>query len=163
MRKGHVFAYYGNGKGKTTFAVGRGMRAIGEELNVIMVQFLGNHKSKEWSPLRRLEPDFRMFCFEKQRENMTELAWKELAAEVRNGFNYAKKILETGECDVCILDGIFDAVHKGYIDVEELCGIIDKRASYMDVILTGANLPERVREKAEAIVHIQTEKEFQEM
>lgn len=158
MRKGHVFAYYGNGKGKTALAVGVGMRAIGEELNVIMVQFLDNCHAKELIPLKRLEPDFRVFCFEKRREIMTEQAYKELTGEVRNAFNFAKKILETGECDVLILDGIFDTIDKGFVQVEELCAILAKRPSYMDVILTGANLPEGILLQAEAVVHIQTEK-----
>ena len=47
MRQGQISIYYGMGKGKTAVAVGRGMRAIGEEQRVVMIQFLDYHNSKE--------------------------------------------------------------------------------------------------------------------
>ena len=67
MRQGQISIYYGMGKGKTAVAVGRGMRAIGEEQRVVMIQFLDYHNSKEIALLKKLEPDFRIFRFEKDR------------------------------------------------------------------------------------------------
>ena len=69
MRKGNVYLYYGEGRGKTTLAIGQGMRAIGEELSVVMVQFLDYNHNKEYVPLKKLEPEFRAFRFEKQSES----------------------------------------------------------------------------------------------
>ena len=68
MRQGQISVYYGAGKGKTAVAVGRGMRAIGEDLRVVMIQFLDYHNSKEIALLKKLEPDFRIFRFEKDRD-----------------------------------------------------------------------------------------------
>ena len=58
MRKGQISIYYGAGKGKTSVAVGLGLRAIGEELRVVMIQFLDYYNSKETGILQKLEPDF---------------------------------------------------------------------------------------------------------
>lgn len=106
MRQGQISIYYGMGKGKTAVAVGRGMRAIGEEQRVVMIQFLDYHNSKEIALLKKLEPDFRIFRFEKDRaaedvqgaEN-DEALHKEIFNEIRNAFNFAKKIVDTGECE----------------------------------------------------------------
>ena len=107
MRQGQISIYYGMGKGKTAVAVGRGMRAIGEEQRVVMIQFLDYHNSKEIALLKKLEPDFRIFRFEKDRaaedvqgaEN-DEALHKEIFNEIRNAFNFAKKIVDTGECEI---------------------------------------------------------------
>lgn len=119
MRQGQISIYYGMGKGKTAVAVGRGMRAIGEEQRVVMIQFLDYHNSKEIALLKKLEPDFRIFRFEKDRaaedvqgaEN-DEALHKEIFNEIRNAFNFAKKIVDTGECEMLLLDGILECVEK---------------------------------------------------
>lgn len=161
MRKGNIYVYYGEGKGKTTLAVGQGIRAVGEELKVIMIQFLDYNNTKESVPLKKLEPEFKIFRFEKMRENIDDLnenSKKELENEVKTAFNFSKKILETGECDILILDGILEAIAKGYITEDSLCEILDKKTSYMDVIITGSTIFGYVSEKADYIYHITTQK-----
>ena len=100
MREGHIAIYYGKGKGKTSIAVGRGMRAIGEDLRVVMIQFMDYHNSKETALLKKMEPDFRVFRFEKDRDGvdvhdgeLDEHLKKEIGSEIRNAFNFAKKIV----------------------------------------------------------------------
>ena len=107
MREGHIAIYYGKGKGKTSIAVGRGMRAIGEDLRVVMIQFMDYHNSKETALLKKMEPDFRVFRFEKDRDGvdvhdgeLDEHLKKEIGGEIRNAFNFAKKIVDTGECEM---------------------------------------------------------------
>ena len=75
MREGHIAIYYGKGKGKTSIAVGRGMRAIGEDLRVVMIQFMDYHNSKETALLKKMEPDFRVFRFEKDRAGVNVHDW----------------------------------------------------------------------------------------
>lgn len=166
MREGHVAIYYGKGKGKTAVAVGRGMRAIGEGLRVVMIQFMDYHNSKEIELLKKMEPDFRLFRFEKDRNGMKvhegiidDALRKEISAEIRNAFNFAKKIVDTGECEMLLLDGILECVEKGYLEEAELEEMLDKRPPFMDFILTGTILPEGLISKTSNIYQMVLEKE----
>lgn len=166
MRKGHVTIYYGKGKGKTSIAVGRGLRAIGEGLRVVMIQFMDYYNSKEVSLLTKMEPDFRIFRFEKEREGMEaydstveEHLRQEISAEIRNAFNFTNKIVDTGECEMLLLDGIMECVEMGYLSEREIIELIEKRPSYMDFILTGTILPDGLSNQSENIYQLVTEKE----
>lgn len=166
MREGHVAIYYGKGKGKTAVAVGRGMRAIGEGLRVVMIQFMDYHNSKEIALLKKMEPDFRLFRFEKERDGMNvhdgvvdDTLRKEISDEIKNAFNFAKKIVDTGECEMLLLDGILECVEKGYLQEEELEELMERRPSYMDFILTGTILPEGLIPMTANIYQIVLEKE----
>lgn len=161
MRKGSIFVYYGEGRGKTTLAIGQGIRAVGEGLSVIMVQFLDYNNTKESIPLKKLEPDFRIFRFEKIRDyfdKTNENLVKEIKNEIRNAFNFTRKIIETGESDMLILDGVIEATENGFIKEEELCELFDKKLSYMDIIITGTTLHHLISDKADYVYHIKSEK-----
>ena len=166
MRQGQVSIYYGKGKGKTAVAVGRGLRAVGEDLRAVMIQFMDYHNSKEIALLKKLEPDFRIFRFEKDRvgvdvheDTLNENLRKELSGEIRNAFNFAKKIVDTGECEMLMLDGVLECVEKGYLQEVDLEELIEKRPAFMDVILTGTVLPEAIAAKAGSIYQLVAEKE----
>lgn len=160
VKTGQIAIYYGAGKGKTSVSLGKGIRALGENLRVVMIQFMDYHNNQEIALLEKLEPDFRIFHFEKDREGaeMTEEIRKEIASEIRNAFNFTKKILDTGECDMLMLDGILECVEEGYLSVEEVVEMMEKRPNTMDMILTGASLPEYIAQKADHIYQIITEK-----
>ena len=162
LRKGNVFVYYGNGRGKTSLAIGMGIRQLGQGHNVMMIQFMDYDNKTEIAPLKKLEPDFRIFCFEKTRDfvdETSECVRKEIVNEINISFGFAKKILETGECDILILNGILDAMEGGYLSVEELKCALCKKASYMDVILTGKNINDEIFESADFVYAVSVEKE----
>ncbi len=72
--------------------------------------------------LKNLEPQFKVFNFEKNRGFTWELSEEEkieLTSEVQNALKFASKVMDTGECDVLILDEILNAVHLGFL--EEVC------------------------------------------
>lgn len=161
MRKGQISIYFGEGKGKTSLAVGRGLRAVGEDLRVVMIQFLDHYNSKEIELLQKLEPDFRIFRFEKNRSEAAileakadEAVWREISGELRNAFNFARKIADTGECEMLIMDGILDCIENGYLREEELRELMEKRPEYMDMILTGTTLSMPLAEKADSVYQI---------
>ncbi|MCI8342162.1 MAG: cob(I)yrinic acid a,c-diamide adenosyltransferase [Firmicutes bacterium] len=157
MNSGNIYMYYGDGKGKTTLAIGQGMRAVGEGMSVVMIQFLDYNHNKEYIPLKKLEPEFRAFRFEKQRESIEIADENELRNEINLAFNFSKKILETGESDMLILDGITDAVESGYINEEDLVQLLEGN-SYMDIIITGGAKCPKIADCADYVYSINIDK-----
>jgi len=71
MKIGKLYMYYGEGRGKTTLAIGQGLRAVSEGRRVVMIQFLDYNNNKDYLTLKKFEPDFRAFRFEKEREKLS--------------------------------------------------------------------------------------------
>ena len=153
---GSIQVYYGNGRGKTTAALGLGIRAAGVGKQVIMVQFLKKKHSDT------LEPELQIFRFEKAACGYSDLSPKEKQEQmlnIKNALGYSRKVLDTGQCDLLILDEIFGLVDYNIITIEELMDLIAVKKDSMDLILTGRNLPDEVREIADCVYSIQREKE----
>lgn len=166
MDKGLVQIYCGNGKGKTTAAIGLGIRAIGRDLKVIMIQFLKNPDTGECKTLKALEPDFKVFHFEKPRGftwSLTPEEREEKKLEIKNAMNFARKVLDTGECDILILDEILGAIQAGFVVEDEVSNMIDNKPDTVELVLTGRVLPDALAKKAnyiskiEAVKHPMTE------
>ncbi|MGL6174397.1 MAG: cob(I)yrinic acid a,c-diamide adenosyltransferase [Cellulosilyticaceae bacterium] len=157
MEKGLVQIYCGNGKGKTTAAIGLGIRAIGSKLKVIMIQFLKNDDTGECKALKELEPQFKVFHFEKKRGftwTLTEEEKIELKNEIKMAMKFAKKVMDTGECDILILDEVLGSIAGGFITTEELGELIDDKPEYVELILTGRDAPEEIKNRANYISQI---------
>ena len=95
--------YCGNGKGKTTLAVGRGLRFATQGKSVIIIQFLKGRERRELDFLEDLDNlDFKIFRFEKMDTCYNDLSEQEKTEErtnILNGLNFARKVIATGECD----------------------------------------------------------------
>ena len=74
---------------------------------------------------------------------------------IRNGLNYAKKVLATGECDLLILDEVLGLVENDIISSQDLISLIDAREK-TDVILTGIRLEDEICFKADEVSKIET-------
>ena len=161
MERGVIQIYYGEGRGKLTAALGNALRKADAGKNVIIVQFLKAKKEEPGELLQRLEPEIKFFRFEKLAECFADLSEdekKEESANMKNGLNFARKVLATSECDLLVLDEILGVVDAGVISVEELCAIIRAKTEETDVILTGRRLPEELREIADEVYNIIAEK-----
>jgi cob(I)alamin adenosyltransferase len=154
--------YHGTGRGKTTAALGLGIRACAKGKQVIMVQFLKGKSSGTLEFLKYLEPDFKIFRFEKEESLFSELSpekQKEQIASIKTALAYTKKVLDTGECDILILDEIFGLIDYGIITEQELLDLLSIGDYPMDIILTGRNMPACLVDVADSIYRITTEKE----
>ncbi|MBS5934718.1 MAG: cob(I)yrinic acid a,c-diamide adenosyltransferase [Clostridiales bacterium] len=163
MDKKIVQVYYGNGKGKTTAAVGQCIRAASLGYEVIIIQFLKGRDSEEFSFLSKLEPDIKLFRFEKAKESYIDLTEEEQLEEkknILNGVNFARKVIETGECDVLVLDEILGLVDLGLITIDDIVKLINLRDDYYKLVFTGLNLPEELIDHVDMISKIEQIKGF---
>ncbi len=157
MDTGKIEIIYGEGSGKTAMALGRGIQALTEQKQVIIIQFLkGSQKQEKMEVLRRLEPELNVFRFEKAGCNFDELSEQEKQEEcvnIRNGVNYTRKVLATGECDLLILDEVLGILDHDIVREPELLQILESRGE-ADVILTGRVLPDNLAAMADRIDRI---------
>lgn len=133
MGKRIVQVFYGPGKGKTSAAVGQCIRAASLGQSVIIIQFLKGKDAEEFNFLERLEPDIKLFRFEKSEESYDSLLpsqKKEEQQNILNGFNFAKKVIDTGECDVLVLDEVLGLLDFGIIEVSDIIKLIELRDDY---------------------------------
>ena len=162
MGKKIVQVFYGPGKGKTSAAVGQCIRAASLGQSVIIIQFLKGKAAEEFNFLERLEPDIKLFRFEKSEESYDLLLpsqQKEEKQNILNGFNFAKKVIDTGECDVLVLDEVLGLLDIGLIEVSDIIKLIELRDDYTRLVLTGRNLPEELREYVNIISKLDLEKD----
>jgi len=155
--KGYVKIYCGDGKGKSTASLGRALVCASEGKNVFVVQFLKGRLAGELDYFGKLEPEMKIFRFEKEEgyyENLSEQAKKEENKNIINGLNFVRKVLAIGECDVLVLDEILGLVDLGIISVEDIIRLIEMKESSVELILTGRNLPEKVAAYADYISEI---------
>lgn len=160
MAKGMVYIYAGDGRGKSPAAIGRAVQAAVEGKHVVLIQFLKGKGLGDSDFLRRMEPEIKLFRFEKSDENFEELPEerkKEEILNIKNGLCFAKKVLSTGECDLLILDEVLGLVEKGIVSVEELKAMLDCREE-TSVILTGITLSDELCVLADEISRIETVK-----
>lgn len=159
MDKGTVQVICGPGRGKTTAAIGKGISALTRHKTVIMIQFLkGNQESEVFDVLKRLEPDMKVFRFEKSTaffEALPEEEKREELINIRNGINFAKKVLATGECDLLILDEVLGILDQNIISMEEFIKLLETREEDVDLILTGKVFPSQLDAYVNSISRIE--------
>ena len=146
LKKGLIHIYTGNGKGKTTAAIGLGIRATGNDLKVYMVQFM---KGRRYSEIDALEiiPNFTVF-----QSGRDEFVSKENPEQIdidlaSKGFEHAKKIINAGKHDLVILDEINVAIDFNLIPLENVMKLLEEKPENVEVVMTGRYAdPEIVRQ-----------------
>ena len=147
MEKGLVKIYFCEGKGKSTSSMGRALVCAGEEKEVFVIQFLKGKMTGSLDYLKRLEPEIKVFRFEREEafyEDLSDEEKQEEKVNILNGYNFAKKVLSIGECDLLILDEILGLVDLGIITCEDVIRLIDMKDESVELIMTGRHLPEEL-------------------
>ncbi len=138
LERGYVHVYTGNGKGKTTAALGQAFRAIGHNLKVFMILFMkGNMEYGELETARRLSNFMeiremgRETFVSKDNPEAIDIQW------AQDGLELAKKVLREAEHDMVILDEINVALDFGLINLDDVLKLIREKPDHVELILTG--------------------------
>lgn len=161
MSKGVVQIYYGEGHGKSTAAIGSAMRCVSEGAQAIVIQFLKGKNEQEQSLFSRLEPEVKYFNFARAGIRFEELDEEKKMEEImnlKNGFNYGRKVISTGACDLIVLDEVLGLVDLKVITFDDIKEVIESKPEDMTIILTGRVMDDRFRELADEIYNIAPEK-----
>ncbi len=163
LKNGYVQIYTGNGKGKTTAAVGLAVRAAGNEYNVFMVQFLKGSKTGELESAKKLAPYFNIFRFEKKRGFFWTLNAEEkieLKEEIQTAYEFCMQALKEQKCDILIMDEVMGALKNDLISEEQLIKLIDNKPNNIELILTGRDVPKAILDKANLITEMKDIKHY---
>jgi cob(I)alamin adenosyltransferase len=153
-----IQVYTGNGKGKTTAALGLALRASGAGLKVYICQFLKGRDYCELNSLRKLKnvkvEQFGRKCFVKK------LPTPEDKKAARRGLEAAKKALKCGVYQVVILDEINIALKFGLLSLVDVTGMMKEAPAGIELVLTGRYAPDKVLKLADLVSEIREVKHY---
>ena len=162
MSTGKIQVYYGEGRRKTSAALGYAIHEASKGESVIVIQFLKQKDEDEISFLGRLEPEIRLFRFQKSEKFYRELPAEERLEEqmnMKNGISYARKVLQTGECDILILDEVLGLLDQNIVPEEEILQLMAMKSDDMHMIMTGQVISDGIMEQADDVYEICIKKE----
>jgi len=160
LEQGCVQVYTGNGKGKTTAALGLALRAVGRGLKVCVFQFIkGGGPYGEHLIAEKLAPLFTII----QTGRPGWVNTKDITEDRRvaqEALLQAKELLTSGEYDLFICDEINGAVGFSLLDVEQVLELISLKPERVELVLTGRNAHERVIEAADLVTEMREVKHY---
>ncbi len=154
--KGLIHIYTGDGKGKTTSALGLALRAIGAEKKVIILQFLKKPNFSEHKAIKKYKLPIKIesfgIGFYKILGDNKSKAQHQKAAQ--KGLKRAQDVIASNKYDVVILDEINVAVGFGLIDVEEVISVLTTKNCIPDTILTGRRAHPKLKKIADLVTEM---------
>ncbi len=158
-RRGLVIVFTGDGKGKTTAAMGLALRASGNKMRVRIIQFIkGAWKTGEVEALKAFAASIevtragRGFTIEGLRDE--RIPMDDHAAAARRGLAEALGAIATPGLDVLVLDEILGTLNAGFVTVEELLALVARRPPALHLVLTGRNAPPALVEVADLVTEM---------
>jgi cob(I)alamin adenosyltransferase len=149
--RGLIHIYTGNGKGKTTAAIGLAVRATGRNLKVAFIQFIKGVQSGE----RIFMDKYKAFdIVQISVGNYRSKSQEQLRSEAQDTLSYAEKVITGDEYDMVVLDEICVALSEELISVQQVLDLLDKRPQRLELILTGRNAPQELIERADLVTEM---------
>lgn len=156
QRNGLILVNTGDGKGKTTAALGMAFRAWGQGMKVLVLQFIkGGWKYGELKAAEKLGPNFEMRQmgegFIKGPGDQSLEEHRHAAAEALEA---AKTEISSGKYDLIILDEILYAIHYGLVALDDALELMAKKPDRLHLVLTGRNAPPEIIEQADLVTEM---------
>lgn len=147
MNNGLIITYFGNGKGKTTAALGVALRAIGYDMNVCMIQFIkGEWNYGEIYSSNRLRPNFELIIAGKGFVGILDDDHdiSEHINSAKSALEIAKEKINSLKYDTVILDEVNYALKLKLIEEGELISILRNKPQRVNIILTGNHMTDQI-------------------
>ena len=157
--KGYVHLYTGNGKGKTTAALGLALRAAGAGLRVLIIQFVKGRSYSEHKALEKLADSITVrkcgrSCFIRGKPGPADVR------AARRGLEEARSAVSAGEYDIVILDEATVATHLNLFPTSDLVRLIDEKQSRVELVITGRYADPALLEKADLVTEMREVKHY---
>jgi cob(I)alamin adenosyltransferase len=157
--KGYVQVYTGDGKGKTTAALGLSIRAAGAGLKTYIAQFIKMGDYSEVKSLERFSDLITVEQFGYGRFRQDPPPPEDIEA-ARKGLKRVKAVMEEGKHDMVILEEATVAVKRKLFDVEDILEIIDTKPNHIELVITGRNADQRIIERADLVTEMKKIKHY---
>ncbi len=158
MENALVQVYTGDGKGKTTAAVGLAVRAMGNNLKVRFLQFFKSELSGEVKPLETLGTKVSIHNHQdKPSWTMNAEEEKQLIEDTKQGWKIFVELIKCKAYDLIVLDEANHVLNRGYISKYEVLDILDQ-AKNTEVVFTGRNAPDWLIERADLVTEMKMHK-----
>lgn len=156
-RQGLFLIITGNGKGKTTSAMGMALRGCGHGLKTIIVQFMkGDLYSGEWDGVKHLAPFVKLYHTGKGFCGIEGNPYpqSEHKKNAQEAIKLVEKIISSGECDTLILDEINNALQLNLVNLDQVKKILKLRPDHMHIIMTGRDAHEDLIQLADTVSEV---------
>ncbi len=158
LERGLVQVYTGDGKGKTSAALGVALRAVGRGLKVYIIQFIkGGFDYGELYVISRL-PNFKLKAFGRGKFVTDVPPTEDDIKLAKEAFELAKEAVNNGKFDVIILDEINVALQLKLIETMEVVDLIRNKPKHVELILTGRYAPLEIVELADLVTEMKATK-----
>jgi cob(I)alamin adenosyltransferase len=161
LTRGHVQVYTGDGKGKTTAALGLALRASGRGLQTYVGQFMKGQHYGELDAVRD-NPFITIEQYGDVRCIHREEATSEHVRQAQQGLERAREAMRSGKYDIIVLDEVNVTIWFGLLQVDDVLAFIDQRPEHVELVLTGRRAPQKLIERADLVTEMRPVKHYYE-
>jgi cob(I)alamin adenosyltransferase len=159
--RGYIQIYTGNGKGKTTAALGLALRAAGHGMKTFIGQFLKARPTGEIEAAKRLAPLVRIEAFGRPGFiQMTDGPDDEDIERARKGLHVSTQAMLSGEYHIVVLDEVNTAVHFKLLAEGDVLEVLGQKPAGVELVLTGRYAPESFIERADLVTEMRDLKHY---
>lgn len=157
--KGYIHVYTGNGKGKTTAALGLALRAVGAGKKVYFAQFVKGEIYSEIDAINRYIPEITVKQYGQGCFIVDEPTSEDIQA-AKEGLEEVGAVIRSGKYDVVVLDEATIALHYKLFSVEELIAVLQEKREETEIAITGRYAPEELIEIADLVTEMKEIKHY---
>ncbi len=161
LERGYIQIYTGNGKGKTTAAIGQAVRAAGAGLKSYIIQFMKEFPYNEIVSLKHLSEWITIEqCGKDDYVYKQEPAPQEEIVKAKRALDSVKQKMLSGKYDLIILDEVCVSIYFGLFTAENILLLLDSKPENVELILTGRYCPNTLIERADLVTEMKEVKHY---